>query len=538
MTFNLIQRAWIPVCSSEGERRWVAPADIVDLPDDFDIEWGRPEFRIATYELLIGIFAVALAARLRESEDWVALAETPPMRSELEALLAPLIPHFDLDGAGPRFLQDFDELKGEARPLDALLLDAPGDNTLKNGADIFAKRDRFPIFSRKAAAIALYAMQAFATSGGPGHRTSMRGGGPLTTLIVPERPSLWRRIAVNLPFLGDDPQKRPPDDPGLIFPWLKPTRVSKNDMITQMGLHAHYLQCFFGMPRRIRLIFAPNDGCAPCAITGEIDDIVTFGLSMLPHGIRYGVWRHPLSPYYRAKPGEPPLPAHAQNGRAGYRDWAGYLFRKGDDDLRAEQIMNFEHTFRRQRHARLVAAGFVTSSYTCLDWTESEAPLFLLENAKARRRLAEIVQEQFVPAAEIAADALRRALRRALAIEDGQKTTVASAVERFWIDTGDAFFRLIGEAHEKLSAASDEDDLNELDLSSLSQCWLAELKRRALEIFRKTTPVDQLSRLDSNSVERIANAAKSLGLCLSGYSKDGGELYAKLGLPVPEKKAA
>ena len=89
---------------------------------------------MATYELLIGLFAVAFANRLGCAEDWADLLDAPPTPAELKEALAPLAPYLVLDGDGPRFAQDLAELSGEVRPPDALLLDSPGDNTVKNGA--------------------------------------------------------------------------------------------------------------------------------------------------------------------------------------------------------------------------------------------------------------------------------------------------------------------------------------------------------------------------------------------------------------------
>lgn len=542
MTFNLLRDAWIPVRAPGSALRWIAPSEIGELGDAlYEPEWGRPEFRIATYELLIGMFAVALADRLEESADWIGLLDAPLSRAELTARFEALLPYFDLDGPEKRFLQDLDPLEGEARPVDSLLIDAPGENTLKNGADIFAKRGRFPVFSRKAAAIALYAMQAFAPSGGAGHRTSLRGGGPLTTLVVPERPTLWRRIVANLPFMRD-PDLSPPQDLTLVFPWAKPTRLSTKDTKTQFGLHAHDLQCYFGMPRRIRLVFEANAQRAPCALTGEVDGIIVTGFVTEPWGVSYGPAQHPLSPYYRSKPGEPPLPIHAQSGRIGYRDWTGYLFQSPAPDaasLCAQQVIWFESVFR-QKDARLEAAGFVTDNMKCLDWAEGAEPLFLLENEHARARLADLAQRQLVPAAASVLSALRGALRDALNADDVQKTALANAAERFWTDTHDAFFEVVAAAQERLKnvpAEAGADDVQKLDLADLSRTWLAVMQRAALRIFNKTAPLERLADLDQGAVERIVGAAKFLRFTLLGLSKAGASLFNTLGLPSPERKA-
>ena len=500
--------------------------------------------RTATLELMIGLFAVALADRLKESDDWIDLFDQLPSPEALRTALAPLAPSFVLDGDGPRFAQDLAELSGEIWPADALFLDSPGDNTLKNGADLFAKRDRFPILSRKAAAVALYALQAYAPSGGAGHRTSLRGGGPLTTLVVPESAkgaplTLWRRIAANLPLLTGD--KRPPADHGIVFPWLRPTRVSTDGRKTEQGPEAHWLQHYFGMPRRIRLVFEPNEARRPCALTGDVDAVVVTGFRSEPWGVSYGVWRHPLSPYYVAN--EVPLPVHAQNGRVGYRDWAAYLF----GPTRAEQAINFANLFREQKHARLAAMGFVTDSMKILDWVESEAPLFVLPNNDAQARMAKFARDRLAEGADLAARALRSAVSDALGV-DTKKTLASAAYEQFWIDTEEAFFNCLNEAFKLLGGMDGATPLSivrEVDFDALATRWLENsLRRTAFAIFDETVQVDRLTELSlkdpgdngdrKSLVAMIIDARRQLGSTLFGRGKIGAQLFAALDLPTPE----
>lgn len=535
MTFNLHDGNWIPARFADGSTRWIAPREIVGDDPPLDVDWGRPELRTATLELLIGLFAQALADRLQESDDWAKLLDEPPSPDELRARLAPLAPYLSLDGEGPRFGQDLAELTGEVRPPDALLLDSPGDNTVKNGADLFTKRDRFAVLSRRAAAIALYAMQTYAPSGGQGHRTSMRGGGPLTTLVVPEPAraarelTLWRRIVANLP--QPTGERAPPEDKGIVFPWAKPTRVSPDGETTECGPDAHWLQHYFGMPRRIRLVFEPNVGRRACALTGVADEVVVTGFRTEPWGVNYGVWRHPLSPYYEVK-GGPPLPVHAQSGRIGYRDWAGHLF----SVTRAGQVARFQTTFPRQRDARLSAMGFVTDNMKTLDRVEAEAPLYVLPHERARARLATLALS-LVTSAEKVASALRSALRDALGAET-QTTLVANAVERLWIETDDAFFAALDAAVLTLGRfdeSADSDDVMDAPFDDRMRDWLeGGLRPTAIAIFNSCIPADSLGDLDQKRVAATVAASKSLHATLRGYGPLGREIFAALDLAPPE----
>ncbi len=156
--------------------------------------------------------------------------------------------------------------------------------------------------------------------------TSLRGGGPLVTLALPDggpgsRPTLWQRLWLNTPFdlrLDASGKTR-------AFPWLAATRTSTKKEIVHEG-DAHPLQAFFGMPRRIRLVFKDNVERLACDLTGRVDDAVCTGFVATPWGANYGVWRHPATPYYKPKANsdDPALPVHAPDGRLGYRQWLGW----------------------------------------------------------------------------------------------------------------------------------------------------------------------------------------------------------------------
>src|SRR5690606_8903219 len=153
---------------------WLSVADIVaGIPhDDYAVEpaWPRADLDIATYELLIGLLSFAMPPK-RHSE-WRELYTAPPGPDDLRAAVEPLLPAFNVDGDGPRFMQEAD-LDGDMNPVEALFIDTPGANGQKKNADLLTHRGRYSGLCLPAAAMALYAMQAFAPAGGAGIRTSM-----------------------------------------------------------------------------------------------------------------------------------------------------------------------------------------------------------------------------------------------------------------------------------------------------------------------------------------------------------------------------
>jgi CRISPR system Cascade subunit CasA len=545
MTFSLLDDPWIPATGAHGERGWITPADITSTdasgaPIWHDIDWGRPDLRIATYELLIGLFATALAPAT--GDDLIDVVNVPPNAAVLRAALAPLWRYVVIEGDGPRFQQDSEEITGDINPPDALFMDAPGANTIKNGADFFVKRGRTPLLSRKAAAIALHALQAFAPSGGAGHRTSMRGGGPLTTLVVPHRPDLWRRIAVNLPVL-DRPDRRPPADLSMVFPWARAARLSRSGATTEERPehHAHWLQHYFGMPRRIRLVFEANGGGRTCAVTGAVDEVVVTGFRMEAYGINYGVWEHPLTPYYEDKTSQV-LPVHPRSGRIGYRDWVGYQFAGGDKGAvsrPALAVRTYADVLATPiGRGRVLAAGYVTDNMKTEDYVEAEVPLVSVPNVRARKLIAEATRDRLIAPAELAARQLRGALIASLD-GDYQKTLIASAVERFWVMTETDFIlalEAITEAYAGFTADADPDTVQEADIGPFIVRWLESFRSAALQIFREAAPLDQLGDLPSTQQKAIIDTNRYLHQCLFGRGKSGDALFRQLGLPSPEKK--
>ena len=319
--FNLLHDPWLPVLRRSGPSlirpSQIAEAHATDPIIAFD--WPRADFRIAAHEFLIGLLSTACPPR--DEEAWGDWMDTPPSPATLDAAFAPIAHAFDLDGPGPRFLQDLEELVADSEPIERLLIEAPGDSTVKKNTDLLVRRGRARRLSRATAAMALYTFQSWAPAGGAGNRTGLRGGGPMVTLVLPsENPTLWQVLWANVPC-GCKPAEA---DLPRVFPWLAPTITSEGSR-TVTPVEAHPLQCWWGMPRRIRLDFEARP--SPCDLTGQADEIAVTGWRQRPRGVNYAFWGdvHPLTPRYRVKPDSEILPVHPQPGGIGYRHWLGLV---------------------------------------------------------------------------------------------------------------------------------------------------------------------------------------------------------------------
>lgn len=479
MSLNLINDAWIPVLCTDGRRRVIAPWQMAE-PGILRPDWPRPDFNIACYEFLIGL--VFLADPPKEIEDWDDRCSPEPAR--LKAKLAPYAPAFDLLGDGPRFLQDLEKLDGTPNPTDSLFIDSAGASTAKNNADLMVHRGRYPALSQPMAAIALYTFQAFAPSGGAGNRTSMRGGGPMVTLIDPQRgmwPLVWANVPTGLASRIDE------------LPWMRPTRVSDkiNGLETFPPEGRIAVEAFFGMPRRLRLV--AEDG----NVTGVIQR---------PWGTNYAKWKHPLSPYYCLKEGEEWLPVHPRAGRFGYRNWLGVVAGTASSGTREPGLILREG----RGDGKVIVAGWAMENMKPRDFTWSVQPLLRLE-PEAEYRL-----ECLIRAAEVAGSALRAALEPVL------KAGEAREAER------EGFFT----ATEASFRARVDAMLTGKDVTTL---WLEDLRAQALAQF-EALALPQLAMRDTKKIAQIVQARKFLALAFRGYGKQGKEIFNHLGLEVPVVK--
>ncbi|MEN8168405.1 MAG: type I-E CRISPR-associated protein Cse1/CasA [Pseudomonadota bacterium] len=526
---NLIESPWIPVRRKSGES-YIAPCQLTD-PDDPVLELAapRPDFNGALLQFLIGLLQTVCPPD--DSYQWAEWLEEPPPPETLRDKIQSFAHAFELDGEGPRFLQDRHELKGDTKPISNLLIDAPGAQTLKQNADHFIKRDSTGVLCPNCAATALFCLQTNAPSGGAGHRTSLRGGGPLSTLVAldPEgsnlKNDLWRACWLNvlekgvISNLGGYDQHNELED---IFPWLASTRTSEGKTgSATTSLDTNPLQMYWGMPRRIRLDWehTTKGHCDLCGIPSDkrISQYVTQN-----YGINYeGAWKHPLSPYLINKDGEA-LPQHAQPGGLNYRHWLGLVSTMltneparvvreivdGDKILEGEQL-------------RLHVFGYDMDNMKARCWYETTFPLYTFEPAILERFTART--EILIQTATDAAGMVRKCIKEAWFKRPGDaKGDTTFLMEAFLNHTEAEFYASLNRLKDQLEAGKDGKDV--------WRTWHSILIRTTLELFDYWT-----ARGDFETVNprRIAQAHRKLRNWLHGK-----KLKQTLAISEDKEKAA
>lgn len=483
MPLNIITDPWIPAVR-DNRSITIRPDQIADAgvtrPD-----WPRADLNLACLELLIGL--LFLADPPRDDGDWHERYDAPdPER--LRATLEPFAPHFELTDDGPRFMQDLERFEAGAKesdvnPPDMLFIDSAGESTRQKNADLMVKRNRYPTLPLPLAAMALYTLQAFAPSGGSGNRTSMRGGGPMVTLVQPldsEPYVLWRLVWSNVP----EGEPLPVDRASEALPWLRTTRTSHNDEIVTPEM-SHPAEAFFGMPRRLRLLFREE------SLTGVVQK---------KHGTNYAHWPHPLSPRYCKKPGEELLPVHPKPGKESYRNWLGLTFGQGNEtQVSAVSVRRF-HTLTNAPPAEVLVGGWAMSNMKPMDFDLHVYPTFRLGES------AELRAGALVEAANSAWQELKKGLKKAT----GVKVQAFEPVrEAFFTGTESDFV----DAVKAVAVGGGWE---------VEQNWLSTLRRTTLTLFdQQTVPAltDRRTVGKTASIEATVNARRNL---LAAFSKPTG----------------
>ncbi|WP_243545864.1 type I-E CRISPR-associated protein Cse1/CasA [Pseudodesulfovibrio tunisiensis] len=499
MKFNLLTEHWLPVRCEDNTMRRIAPWEMTSqglaplAPNS-----PRPDFNAALLEFLVGLTQTAFAPANRK--EWKARLAEPPSPEQLQQAFAPHEPYFNLLGERPRFLQDL-TMKEKDKParvgVASLFIEQPSGNTLTTNKDVFIKRGQVETLCPACAAAALYTLQAFAPAGGKGHRTSMRGGGPLSTLI-PGR-TLWESVWLNV--IPSDNVKLPsasgPDELEKgVYAWMSPTHTSeKGEEVTPEAMHP--LHAYWGMPRRI--VLEECEATGPCDICGMEHPVAVRTYLTRPNGCNYSsYWLHPLTPYRMSTP---PLSIKGRADIEAYSNWLGLVY--GEPEISGKAGENRVgralciKSLPRRLHGQVNVAGYDMDNAKAQEWCEHAFPVYVVEGnlTDFRTTVRDMVQ---------AADQVRRnlvgALKDAMVHEAGKNqakidmTIFDNAGTAFWSETESMFYSLM----EKLAALPDSDEaLARTDELMLE--WGSHLLHKSMVLFDKCAggfgiPVERMER--------------------------------------------
>ena len=540
---NLLEESWMPVRLHGGGREWIAPHQLSD-PRIAAFDAPRADFNGALAQFAIGLLQTATP--VDSPIAWRRLFNTPPDAASLSEWFAPHGRAFEFDGNGARFMQDFDlrAVDGEPVGIGNLLIEAPGENTVKNNGDHFIKRGGIHSLCPHCAVLALFTLQLNAPAGGAGHRTGLRGGGPLTTLLVaqasPGMPrSLWHDLWLNVQERhvfhagGGDSDFTAPQ---LSFPWLAGVDAIQKKGGETAPVQTHPAHVFWATPRRIRLdLDAVGQGL--CDLCGRESARLVRQYVTHNYGLNYKHnWKHPLSPYYETKEGL--LPVHPQPGGLGYRHWLGWVLGMQTQKRKVERAAVIEHFFVAKAEQlpgarlRLWAFGFDMDNMKARCWYEATVPLYALgECAPSEQKNLREDVGAWLAGAEIAASFLRGAVKDAWFRRDA-RGDFSFVDTSFWSGTETAFYVLLRDRIGTARNASAWDRIAHVER------WQQALQRVALDLF--DTQFVGAGPIERQDPARVASAHRHLRANLYGP-----KLRDALGLPSiskdkpkPARKAA
>jgi CRISPR system Cascade subunit CasA len=515
---NLISEQWIPVRRADGSRQSIAPWELTEgIEGDnpiLAIASPRPDFDGALTQFLVGL----LQTTCTPSEDqWWNWRETPPVPEVLKERFETVAHAFELEGE-KAFMQDFTPAQLDKKfAISALLIGSPPEDS---ETDLFIKQDGIKQLCSNCVAAALFSIQTDSPEGGSGYRTGLRGGGPLTTLVLGD--NLWQTcwlnvLETNRYLVGAAPEKRADHER---FPWFASARTSETKPplgVTTTPMDVHPDQQFWSTPRRIRLL-AEECEASVCDICGDDTLTVYRAFKTKNYGVNYEGFEHPLSPHYTKD--NMRLPVHPQPGGIGYRHWLGLVESSPDEQQRSARVVEQFRTLTRS-DGDLWAFGYDMKSNKARCWYDARMPILFLP--EGREVVFKDLVSRLVNAADkVARDYLKSSLKAALFGESKVRGDLSFVQNDFWVATEAAFYE-----HLRLLRATLQADPFAL---SLIEKWHGTLRETAFAIFDRHS---QTGDFDAVDPRRIALARKGLGKALASPA-----LKEKiLGLPKPAKPA-
>jgi CRISPR system Cascade subunit CasA len=550
MPYNLVREKWIPVRLKNGKRQvHIAPWEMTsggpsgdDLPVALDT--SRPDFNGALIQFLIGLTQTCFAPS--DERAWRTRFKEPPPPCELQTAFLRHEKAFNLDGDGPRFMQDAGIRDGKLWPIDHFFVDGPGEQTIEHNADFFVKRGRMVGLPVPAAAAGLFALQTYAPGGGQGYREGLRKGGYVTTLVMGS--TLWETVWLNTlssEELAETFRGSKVNDLSAIYPWLLENGdgPKKRDVTPQ---DAHLLQMFWGMPWRVCLCIGDQVETQP---GGRTHDSLMTGFHKEPGGIKYRAWLHSLSPFTRNERNED----EALRPRGGilYRHWLGLIQSNSKHGSVAPVVRRhrnrmsdgawraFDSVF--DSPCSVWAFGYEMDPrkvMKALAWREGRIPVPVVEqewlgtyDQTVPKLIAfaayceKVLRLQCLLALSNPTEKAARQLRRLDAVErqgvahDFSTTTettirrwdertqkgIAEACSRFWQDTEPGFYGVLAELHATLKRNG--------SVETVKLDWLEVVRKKAVGVYDEITQTLRMSEV--TKPERIALALRKLESRLS-----------------------
>ncbi|MEE4377218.1 MAG: type I-E CRISPR-associated protein Cse1/CasA, partial [Candidatus Competibacteraceae bacterium] len=254
---NLLEEPWIPVRANlgSGPFRLLTLEELLCHDGDWRISLPRDDLELACIQLLVCMVQVML---LPENDTALLERLRQPLSSEALANgMEPCKSWYDFDHPTQPFMQTLGVKAAESTPIQKLFIGLPEGNNhaFFNGVGEVTQ------VGATIAAIALFNQASNCPSFGGGFKGSLRGGAPVTTLVMGSnlRETVWRnvltlsRIRERLPGYQWDLSQDVPT-------WIKPIPEKATIQASEIGL----ARGLFWQPAHIELV--REDADVPCDV--------------------------------------------------------------------------------------------------------------------------------------------------------------------------------------------------------------------------------------------------------------------------------
>jgi len=524
---NLLSDRWIPIIRKDGSRDVIAPHEIGEGDELFQImtlDAPRPDFNGALIQFLIGLYQIALMPD--GNRTWRQVLHDPPCAESIRTSFQKYGGAFSLAGDEHRFMQDISVPMVDPHGIDSLLIEMPGENTVKKNTDFFLKRGTVKQMCPVCAAMALYTLQLNGPPGGAGHRTGLRGSGPLTSVILGRDlfETIWLNVLDKETFFTHSSGEQKNSVPD-IFPWMGPVRTSENKQTTG-PMDVSRFQMFWGMGRRI-LLDLDSLSSGICDLCGSFSNQLIVKYYQATYGPFYDEnWEYSMTPYYKNK--DVWFPRHCQPGGIMYRNWLGLVQTNPREENQkvALTVSRFRSSWKGIRdivskHPLLWSFGYDMDNMKARCWYESKMPLYYIDDAL--RDAFEMHVAQVVQTAEYLVSVLTSSVKKALYSSEKTKGNAPQEVRmRFWYDSEGSFYVLLSDIEQCLLAGDDP--------VSVKTEWLHHVIRLCLDIFDYYS---QLYFIEVCDPKRIVSSRREFVMYTASGTKKMAEI---LGLPLKKRE--
>jgi CRISPR system Cascade subunit CasA len=482
-TLNLATDPWITVRRRDGSLSVVAAWELTRehaTNPIVAVDATRKPWNGALTEFLIALFQTVLFPE--DARAWRETWDSPPEPDYLRNAFSKIEDLYLLNGEIP-FMQDRTLLAGPGmvkqfrKPVQKLLVDGVSELQEKKNSDLFVKSGSVSVLCPPCAAAALWDLQAHSPQGSAGYHTSLRGGGPVSTLVSCD--TLWKTVWANVVEQSALGMKGRPD-PRSFLPWANPLREKRKEVKPEEECPLHV---FWGMPRRVLLeISSGPDVCSTC---GRATDMTVRSFLTYRGGRHYAEadWRHPLSPYVRTKESFWVV-RRTETDLDGYRHWMGLLVGTPEGDgLPAFVVRRWvERDVPLEPELHVWGYGYQTDQAAVKVWCEGRTPFITLENG--HRKEYEAFVRTLVTLSQSAVEHLSDCIKGAWK-SSGHfaplDTTLAQ--HEFWQSTEPIFLEWT-----RAAAA----DPSKESLTKSADAWVVVVQRTALVLYDRALPSNRV----------------------------------------------